>query len=100
MNIHKATRIIYDNANSDNNSFLYFTHEKSIFDEKAFWTFYNAIRFIGIASFKEEYLQRDLTTKIVKSYGYFLLQIGFHFDRNDQYSIKNLPYNYVQYCSR
>jgi hypothetical protein len=100
MNIEKAIKIIEDNANSDNNSLLEFTHEKSCFDENAFWKYYNAIRQIGIEFTINKQLPRDLVIKLIKGYEYFLLQIGFHFDKNDGYEMINLPDNYTEYCRR
>lgn len=100
MNTQTAIKIIEDNANSDNDSLLDYTHEREMFDEKSFWMFYNAIRQLGFEYSVGNMLNRKITTKLIKGYQYFLLQIGFHFDKKDIYKMKNLPKNYTEYCGR
>lgn len=100
MTLEQALNIIDDNANSVNDSLLDFTHERNKFDEIAFWKFYNAIRIIARKNSVENNLSRELTMKIIKSYEYFLLQIGFHFDKTDLYEMENIPHNFALYSSR
>ena len=100
MNKEEAIKIIADNAATENDSFLDFLHERSTFSELAFWKFYNSIKVIGFELRNEESLSRDLTYHIIKTYQYYLLLIGCHFDKNDLYEIKNLPENYTQFSER
>lgn len=100
MNMEEAIKIIDDNAASENDSFLDFMHERSTFDEYAFWKFYNAVRLLGYELRHEESLSREWTYKIMKSYEWYLLLIGFHFDENDGISVDKLPGNYSQYSVR
>ena len=89
-----------DNANSENESLLDYTHERQIFNENAFWNFYNAIRQLGFDYSNEAELNRELTLNLIKSYECFLLQVGYHFDKRDIYVMKGLPANYTEYCGR
>ncbi|HCS20923.1 MAG TPA: hypothetical protein DIW47_10265 [Bacteroidetes bacterium] len=95
-----AIKIIDDNAASENNSYMDFMHEKNLFDEYSFWKFYNSIRLLGHEFRIGDSLPRELTSKILKSYEWHLLLIGFHFDEKDGCSIENLPPDYSQYSLR
>ena len=100
MNTEDAIKVIHDNANSNNGSYMDFMHEQSKFDEFSFWEFYNSIRLLGYELRNEDALNRELTAKILKSYEWHLLLIGFHFDKNDGIRIKNLPQNFSQFSLR
>lgn len=100
MNTEEALEIINNNAASKEHSYLYFMHECGEFEAANFWKFYNAIRLLGFACSNEDTLDRDLTQKILKSYEWHLMLIGFHFDKNDSNRIANLPQNYSQYSLR
>ena len=95
-----AIQIIQDNATAENNSLINYTHNKGLFNETSFWTFYNAIRKLGFEFEKTTHLNRGITFNLIKGYQFFLLQVGFHFDRNDKYQIENLPENYTLYSER
>jgi len=100
MNKEEAIKIINDNAASDNGSYMDFFHEKGVFDELSFWKFYNSIRLLAYELRNDDSLNRELTTKILKSYEWHLILIGFHFDENDGSSIENLPQDFSQYSLR
>ena len=100
MNKREALKIINDNAASENDSYLDFMHERARFDEVSFWEFYNAIKVLGHEFKDEKNLSRELTKKIIKSYEWYLILIGFHFDPNDKSRIDHLPENYSQYSLR
>ncbi len=99
MNKNRVLKIINDNANTDNESFMYFLHEQGVFDEKSYWKFYNSIRYLGIENYSNE-LPRELTAKIIKSYEWFLFLMVCHFNKKDRFKIKNLPSNYFDYFDR
>ncbi len=100
MNTEEALEIINNNAASKEQSYLYFMHECGEFEASSFWKFYNAIRLLGYVCSNEDTLDRELTQKILKSYEWHLMLIGFHFDKNDSNRIANLPQNYSQYSLR
>tara|TARA_B100000768_G_C11111521_1_gene303473 strand:- start:208 stop:630 length:423 start_codon:yes stop_codon:yes gene_type:complete len=100
MNKEEAIKIINDNAASNNNSYLDFMHESAIFDELSFWKFYNSVRIVGYELRNIDSLNRELTKKILKSYEWHLILIGFHFDENDRITLKNLPQDFSQYSLR
>ena len=82
MNTEEALEIINNNAASNQQSYCYFMHECGEFEASSFWRFYNAIRLLGYACSNEDTLDRELTQKILKSYEWHLILIGFHFDKN------------------
>jgi hypothetical protein len=100
MNKKEALKILNDNAATENDSYLYFIHEEGCFDEFSFWEFYNAIKVLGHEFKDEKKLSRELMKKIIKSYEWYLILIGFHFDPNDKSRIDHLPENYSQYSLR
>ena len=100
MTREEALKIIDDNANVDDNSFLFYIHERNLFDNKAYWRFYNAIRVIGYDCCQSDCLSKELTWKIIKTYEWFLLAIGWHFDNKDLYKMLNLPDNYMAFSLR
>lgn len=86
------SQIIDDNYKAKNNSFLYFLHEEDIFDIEAL---NNLCLNINSLVCRNE----DICRKLFFIYSQILRHIIFHFDRNDQSTIKNLPDNYVDYIN-
>ena len=75
MTKNKALKIIKDNTDSKNSSFLEFLHEYGQFNENAYWDLYNALKYV--TNRNKDTLSRDLTWNIIKPYERFLLLIGF-----------------------
>lgn len=85
-----AKQIIQDNFEEKNGSFLYFLHEKSLFNKNSFHQLYDAIRAVA-----EENVEISRNAqKIAFIYGLTLKCFLYHFDKNDKYKITNLPENY------
>lgn len=85
-----AEQILQDNFEEKNNSFLYFLHEKSLFNKEAFHELYDAVRAIAD---KDVNISRN-AQKIMFIYGQILKCFLYHFDKNDKYKITKLPENY------
>ncbi len=97
MNAEIAKRIIFDNYKAENNSFLFFLHEKDFFSEEAFWEFYESIAALVLCS---EEKSIEITEQITHNYQRLLKYIIFHFDTNDNYVLENFPRNYMDYLER
>ena len=97
MKTEIAKRIILDNYKIENNSFMFFLHEKNYFFEKAFWEFYESITALVLCN---EEKSIEITEQIVQSYQRLLKYIVFHFDPDDNYVLENFPKNYVDYLER
>lgn len=96
MKIENARKIISDNYNCNENSFVYFLHEKCYFSIEKFWEYYESITvFIGV---KEK--NPETTKEIAQSYQRILKEIIFHFDPMDAAAIDNFPENYNDYIER
>lgn len=85
-----AKNILEDNVEAKNGSFLYYLREKSEFNKEAFKKLYGAVR--GLADDEVEISRTAQQINYV--YGQTLKCILYHFDKNDEFKISNLPDNY------
>lgn len=97
MKVEDAKRIIHSNYKAENNSFMFFLHEKELFSEEAFWEFYESITALVLCN---EEKSIEITEQIVQSYQRLLKYIVFHFDPDDNFVLENFPKNYVDYLER
>ena len=96
MEIEKARKIISDNYNCNENSFVYFLHEECHFSIEKFWEYYESIAsFVGVNEKNAE-----ITREITDSYQRILKEIIFHFDPMDLAVMDNFPENYTDYIER
>lgn len=96
MNIEKARKIILDNYNCNENSFVYFLYEECYFSIEKFWEYYESIAaFVGVNEKSSE-----MTRKITDSYQRILKEMIFHFDPMDVAVMDNFPDNYTDYIER
>ena len=86
----EAQTIIQDNFEAKNDSFLYFLREKSTFKKDSFNRLCNAVRAIADTNVE---ISRN-AQKITHIYGTILKCFMYHFDKNDDYKITDLPDNY------
>lgn len=94
-----AQQVLEDNLEIKNDSFLYFLREKSMFNKEAFRVLYESIREIAD---KDVSVSRT-AQQIVAVYGLVLECFLYHFDKNDPYSILNMPENYnkiIEYLNK
>ena len=97
MKAEIAKHIIVDNYKIENNSFMFFLHEKNYFSEDAFWEFYESIT--ALTLYGEE-TSMEIAEQITQNYQRLLKYIVFHFDTNDDFALENFPENYVDYLER
>ena len=83
-------QILEDNATEKEGSFLYYLHEKSLFDKDLFRQLYENIR----AAAESDVGMSRTAQQIMQIYGKILKCFLYHFDKNDTYTITNLPENY------
>ena len=84
--------VVEDNCIATNNSFLYYLHERDVFDTDAF-----AGLLDGINGLEEK--QEDVLEQLHFIYSETLKHIIYHFDPNDTSQITNLPDDYWEYLS-
>ena len=78
MNTEQAEKVISDNDNCSENSFVYGLHEECYFSVEKFWEFYDSIiAWIG------EKKKSDITRKITRIYQKVLKEMIYHFDPLD-----------------
>ena len=97
MKTEIAKQIMLDNYKIENNSFMFFLHEKNYFSEEAFWEFYESITALALCN---EEKSIEITEQITQNYQRLLKYIVFHFDPNDDFTLENFPENYVDYLER
>ncbi|SHK10968.1 Imm41 family immunity protein [Tepidibacter formicigenes] len=100
MNNH--VQILFNNYKGKNDSFIYYLHEKNIFNENSFIEYCKAIIKITEENFKR-YNHKNIDRKISKminyTYGYILKSFINHLNKNDLYKMSNYPvknlYGYI-----
>ena len=96
MKIEKARKIILDNYDCNENSFMSFLHDKSYFSIEKFWEYYESIAaFVGVTEKSPE-----ITRQITQSYQGMLKEMIYHFNPMDCAVLDNLPENYIAYLER
>ena len=86
----EAEQILEDNATEKEGSFLCYLHEKSSFDKELFHQLYDSIR----AAAEKDIAVSRTARQIMHIYGQILKCFLYHFDKDDNYKIINLPENY------
>ncbi len=97
MDINRAKQIIMDNTKVEGSSFIYYLHEKSVFDVEGFWDLYDSI--VALVECNEEKTP-EMTKNLTDTYQRILKYFLFHFDPADLYSIENFPKVYIGYIER
>ena len=94
MTIENARRIISDNYNCNENSFVWFLHERSYFSAEKFWEYYESIAaFVGVTEKSSE-----ITRQITEIYQKMLKDMIAHFSPVDLAVLDHFPEgNYVDY---
>lgn len=88
----KDLEILFMNEKALEGSFLFYLHEKSSFQEGAFWDYYNSVISITSNKIKDELEDDNATTKaIVYTHNEILKKFIHHLSPNDMYEIKNFP---------
>ncbi len=82
--------ILNNNDKGEKGSFIYFLHEKNIFEIKAFWEYYDCLISITKKS-KYTTLDREISKKIFRTYSYVLKSTIYHLIENDCLEIKEFP---------
>ena len=83
-------QILEDNFAEKEGSFLYYLHEKSLFEKDLFQQLYDSIR----AAAESDVGISRTAQQITQIYGKILKCFLYHFDKDDTYKITNLPENY------
>lgn len=95
MTIENASKVILDNYFCNENSFVYYLHEKSYFSNEKFWEFYESI-----TAFASKEKDVEITRKITSIYQKILKELIYHFDPIDVSVLANFPENYNDYIER
>ena len=85
-----AKEILEDNVAAKNNSFLFYLRNDAKFNKEAFKKLYASIKILADS---EVGISRT-AQQINYVYGQVLKSLLFHFDKDDEFKIKDLPENY------
>ncbi len=83
-------RILEDNYNIADESFLYYLHEKNQFNIESFWNLYDSIVELRKADCEEKF-NMDLIRKLNFIYKSILQLFLYHMDSKDEYYIEKFP---------
>ncbi|MFV0394561.1 MAG: hypothetical protein ACK5LC_09220 [Coprobacillaceae bacterium] len=87
--------IIEKNLDVKENTFMYFLHEKNIFDETLFQEY---IKNVGLIN--TENTQKEKVIAIIEVNDYIIRNIIYHFLPEDLFVIKNFPSNMGEYIEQ
>jgi len=96
----KISKILSDNYNCVDGSFVYYLHEMSKFNETAFWDYYNSLVELTQTTKNKGSLDREILHFVCRTYNYILTSFMWHFSPQDLYSISNLPDEITPYIER
>lgn len=85
-----ALKVLNENFEAKNNSFLYYLHEENFFHEAAFAELCDSL----LSLCDTHGHDKAVSAQIYFIYGQVLKHIIYHFDPNDISRIQNLPDNY------
>lgn len=85
-------KVLNDNFEAEDNSFLYCLHEENYFNETAFTELCGCISSLC----RINPYDKVVSAQICFIYGQVLRHIIYHFDPNDLSRISNLPTNYSE----
>lgn len=85
-----ALKVLNENFEAKNNSFLYYLHEENFFHEAAFAELCDSLFFLCDTHGHD----KVVSARICFIYGQVLKHIMYHFDLRDMYRIQNLPDDY------
>ena len=88
-------KILMDNYNASNESFLEYLHERNSFHVASFEQLCVCIECIT----KIE-VEKETSSMIMFVYSQILKHMIYHFDPTDLSEISNLPSNYIEYLER
>ncbi|WP_449623144.1 hypothetical protein [Robertmurraya sp. Marseille-Q9965] len=88
----KSIEILLKNEKAAEGTFLFYLHEKSEFNENAFWDYYNSVINITRKIINKEFEKEIVTTKaIVFTHSEILKKFIYHLSPKDLYEMKDFP---------
>jgi hypothetical protein len=94
MTLEDAKRKLFENNKTEDDSFLDYLHESSVFNTEEFWELYNALAIIQSSDLVHE---DEIRQTIFSVYSYILRAMIWHYNPRDTSEIKHLPDNLAQY---
>jgi len=88
---NNAIVILIANDSGQEDSFVFYLHEKNYFHENSYWDLYNSIVDIIELTKNKQHLDREITKMISKVFSFIFRSFMWNFCSYDQYSINGLP---------
>lgn len=86
-----AVKILKNNYEGKEGSFIYFLDEECTFNKSAFWDYYNCIVDLTNDTLSHSNLNRELSIMLSKTYSSIITNLLWHFHPKDLYKIKGVP---------
>lgn len=98
MNISEKTpiQILFDNYKCKEGTFIYFLHEDALFNDQAFWAYYNNMISV-IKDRIDDKLDENITLAVVFTYQAIVEAFLWHSTPNDAYVIKDYPSDKISF---
>ncbi len=87
--------VIQDNLYAQNDSFLFWLHERDTFRADRFDELCESVEALA-----QDKITLEMTRDITYIYQCILKELIYHFDPNDSSVIKDLPENYTEYLEK
>jgi hypothetical protein len=86
-------QILKNNSEAKANSFLFYLHERSVFNEDAFWEYYESLKESTRQLITTNLLDKEICILISRTYSYIMRSFIASLNNEDLYFINNLPQN-------
>lgn len=98
LDINKALEILENNRQAEENSFLDYLHEQSMFDVSAYQEYMECLQ--ALMQDPKTRQCKEIRGKVIDIHAYILLLFICHFDKADRYVMQQIPDNYMEYIEQ
>lgn len=98
LDINKALTILENNRQAEENSFLDYLHEQSMFDVSAYQEYRECLQVLMQDPKTRQC--KEIKDKVIDIHAYILLLFLCHFDKADCYVMQQIPDNYMEYIEQ
>lgn len=87
---------LFDNNAGKEGAFIYYLHEEAVFNEQAFWDFYNSVISITKRNLRGEIIDDKTNIAVILTHKRIIEYFVWHLSENDAYRITNYPTDTIQ----
>lgn len=87
---------LFDNNSSKEGTFIYYLREEAVFNEQAFWAFYNSVISITKRKLRGEIIDDKTNIAVILTHKRIIESFVWHLTEKDVYRITNYPTDTIQ----